>query len=76
MPSGKPSCSISPNERTQGGDIPENKGNPSGKYAEKKAGRAGKKNYQRVVWSDDASTEQMEPGEALKNPNRKSGSRP
>jgi hypothetical protein len=52
----------------------ENKGKPSGKYAEKKT-RAGRKgNYQRTGWPEDAPTQRIEPGMDTEGRDTNSGS--
>ena len=54
--------------------MPENKGKPSGKYAESKTSPGRKRDFQRSRWPEDASTQPADSNEEVEGRNKKAGS--
>lgn len=52
----------------------ENKGKPSGKDSETKAGIGRKRDYQRTGWPEDAPTQRADPKLDVEGRNKKAGS--
>jgi hypothetical protein len=54
--------------------MPENKGKPSGKYADKKSSPGRKGDYKRSGWPEEANTQRIDAEGELAGRNRKAGS--